>query len=78
MTIEQVNQAMISGQLIKHTYNGSAPIKYRIGGVITRYSKDKGWTYSLELRDLKNGCVVIAAMKDCVVIAAMKDCEVVE
>lgn len=68
MTIEQVNQAMVSGRLVKHTYNGSKPILYKLGGVITRYSKDKGWTYSLELRDLGNGCVVVAAMEDCEVV----------
>ena len=67
MTREQAKQAMISGQLIQHTHMGLTA-KYILSGVITRYSKDKGWTYSLELRDLKSSCVVIASMEDCEVV----------
>ncbi|MCH5207566.1 MAG: hypothetical protein J1F04_01670 [Oscillospiraceae bacterium] len=67
MTREQAKDAMTSGQLVQHTHMG-IPIKYRISGVITRYNKRKGWTYSLELQDLKSSCIVIASMEDCEVV----------
>ena len=35
----------------------------RISGVITRYTK-AGWTYSLELTDLKAPCVIVAGLED--------------
>ena len=64
MTIEQVNKAIVNGTPIVHTYMGYS-IVYTLSGVITRYSKEKGWTYSLELIDKKSGCVVIASLEDC-------------
>ena len=67
MTREQAKDAMTSGQLVQHTHMG-IPIKYKLLGVITRYSKEKGWTYSLELQDLKSSCVVTARMEDCEVV----------
>ena len=63
MTIEQVNEAMMNGRTVIHTHMGISA-RYKISGVITRFSKDKGWTYSLELKDLNANCVVIAAIED--------------
>ena len=63
MTIEQVNEAMMNGRTVVHTHMGISA-RYKISGVITRFSKDRGWTYSLELKDLNANCVVIAAIED--------------
>ena len=63
MTIEQVNEAMMNGRTVIHTHMGISA-RYKVSGVITRFSKDKGWTYSLELKDLNANSVVIAAIKD--------------
>ena len=67
MTIEQVNEAMMNGRTVIHTHMGISA-RYKISGVITRFSKDKGWTYSLELKDLNVNCVVIAAIEDAEVV----------
>ena len=64
MTLEQVNAAMVEGKTVIHTHMGLSA-EYRLSGIITRYSPEKGWCYSLELRDLKADCVVIAALDDC-------------
>ncbi len=63
MKLEEVNEVMMSGRTVVHTHMGiSAP--YTIRHVLTGYSKEKGWTYSLELQDLKSGCIVYAALED--------------
>lgn len=64
MKIEEVNSAMVNGSIIKHTYMGTT-CRYRLSGVITRYSPVRGWLYSLELQDLNSGCIVIASLVDC-------------
>ena len=63
MTIEQVNEAMMNGRTVVHTHMGISA-RYKVSGVITRFSPEKGWTYSLELKDLNANSVVIAAIKD--------------
>lgn len=63
MTIEQVNEAMMNGRTVIHTHMGISA-RYKVTGVITRFSPEKGWTYSLELKDLNANSVVIAAIKD--------------
>ena len=63
MTIEQVNDAMMNGSTVVHTHMGISA-RYKVSGVITRFSPEKGWTYSLELTDLNANCVVIAALED--------------
>lgn len=62
MKLEEVNIAMMNGQTVVHTHMGLSA-SYTIRGVITRYSKEKGWTYSLELQD-RSGCIVYAALED--------------
>lgn len=54
--------AMINGKTVAHTHMGISA-SYTVHGVITRYSEEKGWTYSLELQD-KSGCIVYAALED--------------
>ena len=64
MKIEDVNAAMVNGSIIKHTHHGEV-YRYRLSGVITRYTPENGWTYLLELRDLKTDCITIADLEDC-------------
>ncbi len=64
MTLEQVNKAIVDGTPVVHTHMGLSAV-YTLSGVITRYTKEKGWTYSLELIGKKSGCVVIASLEDC-------------
>lgn len=63
MKLEEVNAVMMNCQTVTHTHMGISA-QYTIRGVITRHSKEKGWTYSLELQDLKSGCIVYAALED--------------
>ncbi len=63
MTLEQVNEVMVNGRTVVHTHMGISA-RYKVSGVITRFSKDRGWTYSLELKDLNANSVVIAAIED--------------
>lgn len=63
MTLEQVNEAMMTGRTVVHTHMGISA-QYKVSGVITRFSRDKGWTYSLELKDINANTVVIAALED--------------
>ena len=63
MTIEQVNEAMMNDRTVVHTHMGISA-RYKVTGVITRFSKGKGWTYSLELKDLNANSVVIATIED--------------
>lgn len=67
MTIEQVNEALMNGRTVVHTHMGISA-RYKITGVITRFSPEKGWTYSLELKDLKANSVVIASLADTEVV----------
>lgn len=64
MKIDDVNAAMVNGSVIRHTLNGTV-CRYKLSGVITRYSHVRGWLYSLELRDLKANCIVVARLEDC-------------
>ncbi|MCM1167098.1 MAG: hypothetical protein NC401_13920 [Ruminococcus sp.] len=64
MKIEDVNKALMDGKIIRHTLRGET-YRYRLSGVLTRYSPEKGWTYSLELRDLRADCITMAALEDC-------------
>lgn len=64
MKIEDVNAAMVNGSIIKHSFHGEV-YRYRLSGVLTRYSPTRGWTYSLELRDLKTDCITMANLEDC-------------
>lgn len=64
MTLEQVNEALMNESTVIHTHFG-IKVECRIRGVITRYSKEKGWAYSLELQELKSGCAIDAALSDC-------------
>lgn len=61
MKLEEVTAAAEQELTVIHSHMGIQS-RCRISGVITRFSKDKGWTYSLELRDLKAGCVIIAGL----------------
>lgn len=63
MTLEQVNEAMMTGRTVVHTHMGISA-RYKVSGVITRFSPEKGWTYSLELKDINANSVVIAALED--------------
>ena len=58
---EQVNEAMTNEKVVKHTHMGISAL-YKIRGVIARYNN--GWKYSLELQDLKSGCLVYAALDE--------------
>ena len=64
MKIDEVNQAMINGSVIRHTHHGTS-CRYKLSGVITRYSPVRGWQYSLELRDIKADSITIANLEDC-------------
>lgn len=59
---DELHEAMRSGLTASHTHMGIT-CTYTIRGVITRYSPETGWTYSLELID-NAGCLVYAAMED--------------
>ena len=59
---DEISAAMVKGCNVTHTHMG-VTASYSVRGVITRYSKEKGWTYSLELQD-KSGCIVYAALED--------------
>lgn len=63
MKIEDVTAAAEQELTVIHTHMGIQS-RCRISGVLTRFSKNKGWTYSLELTDLKAGCVIIAGLDE--------------
>lgn len=63
MKLEEVTKAAEQGAVILHTHMGITS-RCRISGVITRYSKRSGWTYSLELTDIKAPCVIIAGLDE--------------
>lgn len=63
MKLEEVTKAAEQGAVVLHTHMGITS-RCRISGVITRYAKRSGWTYSLELTDLKASCVIIAGLDE--------------
>jgi len=67
MKLEEVNEAMVNGRTVAHTHM-DITCTYSIRGVITRYSPETGWTYSLELI-YKAGCIEYAALEDTEVIS---------
>ncbi len=62
MKLEDVTAAAEQGLTVIHSHMGIQS-RCRISGVLTRFDKEKGWTYSLELKDLKSDCVIIAALE---------------
>lgn len=67
MKLEEVTKAAEQGAVVLHTHMGITS-RCRISGVITRYSKRSGWTYSLELTDVNTPSVIIAALDEVEVI----------
>ena len=63
MKLEEVTKAAERGAVVLHTHMGITS-RCRISGVITRYSKRSGWTYSLELTDVNTPSVIIAALDE--------------
>lgn len=63
MKLEEVTKAAEQGAVVLHTHMGITS-RCRISGVITRYSKRSGWTYSLELTDVNTPSVIIAALDE--------------
>lgn len=63
MKLEDVTAAAEQELTVIHTHMGIS-VPCRITGVLTRFSRDKGWTYSLELREVGSFCVIIAALDD--------------
>lgn len=63
MKLEDVTQAAEQELTVIHTHMGIS-VPCRITGVLTRFSKDKGWTYSLELREVGSFCVIMAALEE--------------
>lgn len=63
MKLEEVTRAAEQGAVVLHTHMGITS-RCRISGVITRYSKRSGWTYSLELTDVNTPSVIIAALDE--------------
>ncbi len=64
MKIENVNSAIESGKtvIVEH---GGLQLHYKIKGVISRYDKQKGWYYLLELQDIKaTNSITIAKVED--------------
>lgn len=63
MKLEDVTAAAEQELTVIHTHMGiSVPCK--ITGVLTRFSKKTGWTYSLELREVNSFCVIIAGLEE--------------
>ncbi len=62
MRLEDVTAAAEQGLTVIHSHMGIQS-RCRISGVLTRFDKGKGWTYSLELRDLAADCVIIADLE---------------
>ena len=63
MKLEEITQAAEQGAVVLHTHMGITS-RCRISGVITRYAKRSGWTYSLELTDVNTPSVIIAALDE--------------
>lgn len=62
MKLEDVTSAAEQGLTVIHTHMGIS-IPCRIYGVLSRFSGGK-WAYSLELREVKSGCVIIAGLEE--------------
>nr|DAK77039.1 MAG TPA: hypothetical protein [Caudoviricetes sp.] len=54
---------MLSGQTVRHTHGGITA-EYTISGVISRYSKIRGWYYVLELKDRKADSLSVVNMEE--------------
>lgn len=63
MKLEDVTAAAEQELTVIHTHMGIS-VPCRITGVLTRFSKGKGWTYSLELREVNSFSVIIAGLDD--------------
>lgn len=63
MKLEDVTAAAEQELTVIHTHMGIS-VPCRITGVLTRFSRDKGWTYSLELQEVNSFCVIIAGLDD--------------
>lgn len=63
MKIEEVTAAMEQQRTVRHTHMGIT-VPCRINGCITRYSKENGWHYALELAELNSGCIIIASLEE--------------
>ena len=62
MKLEEVTSVAEQALTVIHTHMGiSVPCK--ISGVLSRFSGG-GWTYSLELRELKSGCLIYAGLEE--------------
>ena len=63
MTIDEVQQAMLSGQSVRHTHGGFTA-EYTFSGVISRYSKIRGWYFVLDLIDRKADSLSVVNMEE--------------
>lgn len=54
--------AIEQGFTAKYTHNG-VPISCKISGVLSRFSGGR-WVYSLELREVKSGCLIYAGLEE--------------
>lgn len=61
MKLEDVTSAAEQELTVIHTHMGIS-VPCRITGVLTRFSKKNGWTYSLELQEVNSRCVIMAAL----------------
>ena len=62
---DRLNDAIFAieqGLSAKYTHNG-VPISCKISGVLSRFSGGR-WMYSLELRELKSGCLIYAGLEE--------------
>lgn len=62
MKLEDVALAAEQGLTVIHTHMGIS-VPCRIYGVLSRFSGGK-WAYSLELREVKSDCVIIAGLEE--------------
>ncbi len=63
MKIDEVSEIMEKGFTVTHTHLGITA-DYRISACITRFSKENGWFYQLELKDLNANSITIASLED--------------
>lgn len=63
MKLEDVTAAAEQELTVIHTHMGIS-VPCRITGVLTRFSKKTGWTYSLELREVNSNCVIVAGLEE--------------
>lgn len=62
MKFEEVTPAIEQETPVTYLIGGVECV-YRVQGVISRYSKIRGWYYVLELMD-KSGCIAIAKIDE--------------